>query len=255
MSHYSHSSNNPVGSIITVVYNGADTLERTIKSIIRQTYDAIEYIVVDGGSKDGTHNIINKYRKNIHKFISEPDNGLYDAMNKGMQLATGEYLWFINSGDEVADENILTTIFNQFPKADIYYGDTIITDMQGHEIGLRRLSPPEQLNWKDFRHGMVVSHQSVIVRVNICHPYILKYKYSADYEWVLYALKHSATIINTHLVLSRFLDGGLTKKNILPGLKERFNIMTQYFGLLNTIIHHFPIAFKFINFIVKYKRF
>ena len=245
----------PKVSIITVVFNGEKTLLKTIQSVYNQTYKNIEYIIVDGSSEDGTLKIIEDNRQYIDNFISEPDKGLYDAMNKGLSLATGSYVWFINSGDEIANPEVLSTIFHKLPLADIYYGNTMIIDNNGEEVGWRRLAPPEQLTWKDFRKGMVISHQSIIVKRSVCKHYDLNYKFSADFEWVLYALYNSKEIVNTHQTLSRYLDGGLTKKNIVAGLKERFKIMVKYFGLPSTIFHHIPISINFIIFIVKNKRF
>ncbi len=245
----------PTVSIITVVYNGEKTLLRTIQSITNQTYQNIEYIIIDGFSNDSTLKIIEKNSTHIDKIISEPDQGLYDAMNKGLNVAKGDYVWFINSGDEIAHPEVLSRLFNNPPFGDVYYGNTMIVGNNGEEIGLRRLTPPKKLTWKDFKKGMVISHQSIIIKKSITRPYQLNYKFSADYDWVLYALQKAQTIINTHQTLSRFLEGGLTKKNILPGLKERFKIMVNYFGLVSTIIHHIPISLKFIYFIVKHRRF
>jgi glycosyltransferase involved in cell wall biosynthesis len=245
----------PKVSIITVVYNGFSTLERTIKSVANLNYSNIEYVIVDGASTDGTLDIIKSYSKVITTYLSEPDNGLYDAMNKGMKLATGDYFWFINSGDEVASSNLLNEIFNTGQFADFYYGQTMIVDQNGVEIGLRRLAPKGKLTWKSFKRGMLVSHQSVIVSRTLCTEYSLKYRFSADYEWVLSALRKSKSVVDTNRVLSRYLDGGLTKKNIIPGLRERFAIMIKNYGLLTTLLHHIPISLNFIYFIVKYRRF
>lgn len=245
----------PLISIITITYNAEETLERTILSIIAQNYPAIEYIIIDGASTDGTCEIIRRYNQHITFWMSEPDNGLYDAMNKGLGKASGEYVWFINAGDEVFEPQTLQNIFKESPYADIYYGDTVMTNLQGEVIGSRRLSPPEKLTWKSFRKGMLVSHQSFIAARKLVQPYNLKYRYSADFEWCLVALKNAHNITNTHTTLSRFLDGGITKKNIVPGLKERFRIMIQYYGLLTTLIMHFPIAIKFILFLLRNKRF
>lgn len=242
-------------SIITIVYNGVDTLEKTIKSIVSQQYEAIEYIIVDGGSKDGTVELILQYESLVSKWISEPDEGLYDAMNKGIKMATGDYLWFINSGDEIYAPDTISQIFAQSSKADIYYGDTVMIDAQGQVIGERRLQPPEQLKWTDFKNGMLVSHQSILIARDIASLYNTRYIFSADFEWCLLALKKAETIINTKLIMSRFLDGGLTKQNIVPGLKERFRIMVKYFGLLSTLWHHIPIGIRFVKYIFKNKRF
>lgn len=247
----------PKVSIITIVYNGASTLAKTIESIAAQTYSNIEYIIVDGNSTDGTQALIKKYKNNISSWISEPDNGLYDAMNKGIKLATGDYLWFINSGDEIYAPDTLQKIFNndQEPYADIYYGDTVMIDEKGTVIGERRLQPPAQLSWKDFKNGMLVSHQSILISTKIAELYNLKYQFSADFEWCLKALQKANKIVNTNQILSRFLDGGLTKQNIAPGLKERFYIMSRYFGLIPTIWKHIPIGLRFFSYLIKNKRF
>lgn len=245
----------PTVSIITIVYNGVDTLAKTIQSIARQSYSHIEYIVVDGGSTDGTVDVIKDYGKVVTKWISEPDEGLYDAMNKGIDMATGDYLWFINSGDEIFDRDTLSELFEKNSLADVYYGDTVMVDKDGKVIGERRLQPPYSLCWTDFKKGMLVSHQSIIVSRTIAEKYNTKYRFSADFEWCMVALKKAHSVVNTQLVLSRFLDGGLTKQNIIPGLKERFDIMRRYFGLASTLWHHIPITFRFVTFVIRHKRF
>ncbi|ASB49106.1 glycosyltransferase family 2 protein [Alkalitalea saponilacus] len=245
----------PKVSIITVVYNGAETLERTIKSIAALDYRNLEYIIVDGKSSDDTIEIIRKYEYATSLWISEPDEGLYDAMNKGMSLASGDYLWFINSGDEVSDPQVLSQIFQNFPRADIYYGETMIVDYFGHEIGLRRLRPKKKLKFRDFLNGMLVSHQSVIVSRRVASNYNIRYRLSADFDWVVFAFKSAGVAVNTGMILSRFLEGGLTRQNIFPGLKERFIIMTHYFGFLPALLHHIPISLRFIYYYVKHKRF
>lgn len=245
----------PVISIITIVYNGIDTLEKTIQSIAAQTYPHIQYIIIDGGSKDGTVDLIGRYAQNIDNWVSEPDKGLYDAMNKGIDRATGDYLWFINSGDEIASPHTLSQIFKNEPLADIYYGDTVMIDTDGNELGERRLKPPKALSWRDFRNGMLVSHQSFICKRSIAGHYNLAYRFSADFEWCLLALQKAQSVVNTQMVLSRFLDGGLTKKNIVPGLKERFRIMRAHFGLIPTLFRHIILGIKLVWFIALHKRF
>lgn len=245
----------PRVSIITVVYNGEATLERTILSVKSLNYSNLEYIIIDGASKDGTLDIVERHEEVVSRLISEPDKGLYDAMNKGLDLASGDYVWFINSGDEVADPELLNRIFGINSSADIYYGDTLIVDNNGEEIGHRRLSPPENLTWLDFRKGMLVSHQSIIVARRIAEHYDLQYRFSADFDWVLKALRKAERIVNGKAVFSRFLDGGLTKSNILPGLKERFSIMVRNYGFITTLLSHIPIGLKFLYFLIRYKRF
>jgi len=245
----------PLISIITVVFNGIETLERTIQSVINQTYKNIEFIVVDGGSIDGTQDLIKKHESNISKFISEPDNGLYDAMNKGMEHASGDYFWFINSGDEIAADDTLKKIFENADFADIYYGDTMMIDKNNNLIGNRRLTPPSNLTWKDLRNGMLVSHQSIIVSRKAAEKYDVNYRFSADYQWTVQALKKSQKTVNTRMILSKYLDGGLTKKNIIAGLKERFKIMCKYYGVFSTVFYHIPIGIRFLWFYFLNKRF
>ena len=103
-------------SIVTVVFNGENYLERTIKSIVNQTYKNVEYIIIDGNSKDGTLAIIDKYKENISYWISEPDKGIYDAMNKSLDLITGDFVWFINAGDEIHDNKTIENLIKQSEK-------------------------------------------------------------------------------------------------------------------------------------------
>ncbi|MFC2097906.1 glycosyltransferase family 2 protein [Bacteroidota bacterium] len=236
----------PVVSIITVVYNSEKLIEKTINNIISQTYKNIEYIIIDGASKDKTLDIIRKYEKQIAYWISEPDNGLYDAMNKGLNSATGDYVWFINSGDLIFDKDTLKNVFeNEKSFADIYYGETMNVDDNYKKIGLRRLKAPENLTWKSFRNGMMVCHQSIIINRKITDNYDLQYKRSADYDWVLKALRKTDKIKNTKQILSRYMEGGVSRKTIPGSLKERFNIMTGNYGLLPTILTHVLISIKF----------
>jgi glycosyltransferase involved in cell wall biosynthesis len=249
-------NNHPVISIITVVYNSVDFIEKTILSVINQSYPNVEYLIIDGGSTDGTLNIIAKYKKYIDVLISEPDRGLYDAMNKGIALAKGDYLWFINSGDEVYDLNVLDNVFRGKNKyADFYYGETEIIDTEGKTIGLRRHRAPRKLSWRTFIWGMKVSHQSMIVKRNIAGLYDLQYRFSADFDWTVKALKKAKSIENTQLILSKFMDGGMTKKNLKSGLKERFRIMKKSYGLIPTVLTHTILAVKLTVFYLVNKRY
>lgn len=246
----------PRVSVITVIYNGEAFLERTIQSVINQTYPAIEYIIIDGGSKDGTVAIIQKYQHNIAYWVSEPDRGLYDAMNKGLAVATGEYVLFLNAGDTFFDNHTLQNVFIHWqPNVDIFYGETLIVDDKGSIIGNRRLKAPENLTWKSFRDGMLVCHQSIIIRRSITKPYNLKYRIASDFDWVLNALKNASVIVNTHIYISRFVDGGLNKQKIPRALLERFIIMSKNYGFFATFFRHFIIGLRFLIFWWKEKRF
>lgn len=242
-------------SIVTITYNASATLERTIRSVEKQDYDNIEYIIVDGASTDGTLDIVKSHSAHVSQYISEPDNGLYYAMNKGLALATGDYIWFVNAGDEIATPTTVSQMMTLAQNADVLYGDTVMTNSDGEEIGTRRLTPPQKLTWKSFKRGMLVSHQSFIAHRSICPYYDTQYRFSADIDWCIKILKQSNNIVNTQLTLSRFLDGGITKQNIVAGLKERFKIMTIHYGLFSTILNHIPITLKFFYFWITKGRF
>lgn len=240
---------NPVFSIITVSYNAADHIESTILSIAGQTYDKIEYIIIDGDSTDETVNIIKKHEQHISYWVSEPDNGLYDAMNKGLQKATGDYVWFMNAGDCIYDRNtvdgIVALLSESEKKPEIIYGETAIIDKKGMVIRQRRLKAPEKLTWKSFKMGMLVSHQSFIARRETAPLFDTDYRYSADVDWCIKCLKQAMVISNTHLILSKYLDEGLTTANRKASLRERYDIMCKYYGKLPTMIRHIWFGIRF----------
>lgn len=160
-----HNRPTPKFSVITVTYNAEAVLEDTIQSVISQTYHHVEYIIVDGASKDQTLAIAERYRDHITRIVSEPDKGLYDAMNKGIGLATGDYLCFLNAGDSFHEDDTLqqmvhTLSGNELP--DVMYGETALVDKEGHFRRMRRLSAPEVLTWKSFKQGMLVCHQAFL---------------------------------------------------------------------------------------------
>lgn len=240
------SERQPTVSIITITYNAAGTLERTIASVECQDYAAIEYIVVDGASTDGTMEIVGRHVATVSKYVSEPDDGLYFAMNKGLEMATGDYVWFLNSGDELRENDIVSRMIEAGDRdTDVFYGDTVITKMDGSEVGKRRLTPPKVLTAESFRDGMLVCHQAFVARRTLCPMYNTRYRLSADYEWCLKILEKSRNTVNTGLTLVRFLDGGVTKQNIPTALRERFMIMCEHFGVLSTVARHVPIAVRF----------
>jgi glycosyltransferase involved in cell wall biosynthesis len=179
----------PVLSVITVVYNNVEDIERTIQSVVNQTYPSIEYIIIDGNSTDGTKEKINKYATRLSKFISEKDNGIYDAMNKGLALATGDYVLFMNSGDEIYALDTVEKVFDSAPEADIYYGETEMYDSYRNNLGRRRHQIPEIFTWRSFRYGMNISHQAIYIRRALTEPYDLNYNLSSDIDWIIRAEK------------------------------------------------------------------
>jgi glycosyltransferase involved in cell wall biosynthesis len=233
----------PKFSIITVTYNAGKVLEDTIQSVVFQTYRNVEYIIVDGGSKDNTLEIAEKYRDRISKVISEPDKGLYDAMNKGIRLATGDYLCFLNAGDELHENETLQKLVHTLKGKelpDVIYGETAIVDEEGHFLHMRRLSAPDTLTWKSFKQGMLVCHQAFIARreLAINDLYDLRYRFSADFDWCIRIMKKAKCLHNTRLTLIDYLNEGMTTRNHKASLKERFRIMAKHYGWLSTIAHH-----------------
>lgn len=241
--------NSPKFTIITITFNAARWLERTVVSILSQSYPNIEYLIIDGGSKDGTVDIIKQYAPGIAYWISEPDKGLYDAMNKGLKQATGDYVWFINAGDTLQSaatvQRIAMKIGKRSSLPDVIYGETSIVDAEGKPLGMRRLKAPKQLSWKSFRMGMLVCHQSFIAKRTIAPEYDLHYRLSADYDWCIRCLKQAKSIYNTKMILSNYLEEGLSTQQRKASLKERYEVMCKYYGKFATIILHGWFALRF----------
>src|SRR5690606_29182389 len=194
----------PILSVITVVYNDKKNIERTLLSVLQQSYPHIEYIIVDGASTDGTLEIINSHKEKISNLISEPDKGIYDAMNKAMKLATGKYLIFMNSGDVFYESETVEKVFATATDADIYYGETEMINDQLQSLGRRRHKVPEVFTLKSFKYGMSISHQAIYVKRILAEPYDSKYKLSADIDWILKIVKKSNHIVNTHLYVAKY---------------------------------------------------
>lgn len=244
----------PKLSVITIVYNNVRDIERTMLSVLNQTYPNIEYIIIDGDSTDGTREIIEKYSKKLAKFVSEEDKGIYDAMNKGLALATGDYVLFMNSGDEIYDAETVSQVFDTAPGADIYYGETEMYNDNWESLGQRRHQAPDTFDWHSFKHGMCISHQAIYVKRSLAVSYDLRYKYSADIDWIIRAAKNASSIVNTNIYVAKYLVGGMSKQKHWASLKERFRIFTKYYGLIPNVINHFWIAMNIAQYFVRHGR-
>lgn len=238
-------------TIITCTYNAADVLSRTLDSIGSQTWPAVEHLIIDGASKDATPQMAREYagRGGEHqvRVISEPDGGLYDAMNKGLALATGDYVVFINAGDSLSAPDTLNRVaalVSDDVCPAVVYGDTDIVDIDGRYLRHRHLSVPERLSWRSFRRGMLVCHQAFYVRSDIARSvtYNLKYRYSADVDWCIRVMKKAAKehseLRNVHAVVAHYLDGGMSVANHRTSLKERFRVMCRHYGVVSTVMMH-----------------
>ena len=233
-------------SIITITFNAEKELPPTLDSVSRQTFHDFEYLIIDGKSGDNTVKIAqgSGIRMTI---ISEPDKGLYDAMNKGMRKAKGKYLIFLNAGDafhspETLSEIATTAEANGYP--DIVYGQTQLVNSSHEFVGMRHLSAPKHLTFKSFSRGMLVCHQAFVAKREIAEPYNLRYRFSADYEWCLRCLKKMKSSAYTGTTLIDYLTDGLTEKNHKASLKERYRIMCDYYGTVPTIIRHIGFFFR-----------
>lgn len=273
----------PVLSIITVTFNCRDLLPRTLESVQEQSFPGIEHVIVDGASTDGTLDLIRAHADRLGSWVSEPDKGIYDAMNKGLHMARGEYVLFLNAGDTFFSKDTVGEVFassagpvgsagsknapgpenapgsenmagsegsagsTRAARPDIYYGQTKIVDAHGRIVGDRRLRAPEQLNWKSFRYGMLVCHQSFIVRRELAPEYDLTWRICADIDWCIRCMKAARTIHNTHRYISCFLEGGFSRQQQRKAWRERFAIMRNHYGLGSTLLSHLYIIFRFLR--------
>ena len=241
-------------SIITVTYNAASVLKRTLDSVKAQSWQQIEHLIIDGASKDETVSMAETYKAQCPYevvILSEPDKGLYDAMNKGLRLATGDYLVFLNAGDTLHAADTLETIVRSAqPLPGVLYGDTAITDEQGNFLHLRRLRPPKKLSWKSFRQGMLVCHQAFYALTDIAKdlPYDPRYRYSADVDWCIRVMKEAQKrqlpLVNTQAILADYQEEGQTTIHHRVSLKERFDVMRRHYGLFTTVIMHVWFVFR-----------
>lgn len=238
----------PVLSVITIVYNNVKHIERTLLSVIHQTYSDIEFIVIDGASNDGTIAVLEKYKNHFSEFISEPDRGIYDAMNKGLALAKGDYVIFMNSGDEFYEPQTVAQVFLTQAFADVYYGETEMLDEQLKSQGKRRHEVPKNLNLQSFKYGMSVSHQAIYIKRSLTKPYNPQYQLSADIDWILDALSKAKTVVNTNRYVAKYLMGGMSKKRHRQSLIERYHIFKKYYGFFPNLLNHGVIAVRLLTY-------
>lgn len=240
----------PLFSIITVTYNAAQTVGRTLASIAAQTFADYECIVVDGASTDNTVDIIKASNIKQLSFSSKPDSGIYDAMNKGLGRALGDYVIFLNAGDAFHSPDTLRLLAkavkdNDFPG--VVYGQTNIVDANGAYIGERHLRAPQTLTLNSFKDGMVVCHQAFVALRKITGPFDLKYRFSADVDWCIRCLQHSKRNVYVDEVIIDYLNEGATTRNRFKSLRERYRIMCYYYGAVNTTLRHFKFIPRFIK--------
>jgi glycosyltransferase involved in cell wall biosynthesis len=221
----------PLVSIVTVVFNGEKTLEQAILSVLNQEYGNVEYIVVDGGSTDGTFDIIRKYDERIDYWISEPDNGIYDAMNKGIELSQGEMIGTLNADDYYQPDAVSEVVkawTRDRPQGIIYGQNYVIMD----DIGLRYRNYARLSFWK----GMPVCHQAMFVHRKVYESvgkYDLTYKITADLDFLLRAINKGVELLAVDKFLVNFRSTGMSTDNTYRLLEEIRTILKHHFGLFS----------------------
>ena len=220
----------PKVSIITVVYNGIEFLEETIKSVISQTYPNIEYIIVDGGSKDGTLDIIKKYEAHISKWISEPDKGIYDAMNKGIDLATGDWQNFLNAGDSFVDNNVLEKIFTtNLENITLVYGDIIAIRENGQKLNVNAIELKDD---NSIKKGMKVCHQAIFYNKNIMIKYDDKLRLKSEWKHLIeITRKENFSPKKFNFPIVYYSVGGLGAHQLKLNQKEYRDVFLKMYGI------------------------
>ena len=238
---------NPVFSIITVVYNRKEDIAYTLESVTNQSYPHIDYIVIDGNSSDGTKSIISKNQEKIQTYVSEDDKGIYDAMNKGLSKAKGQYILFLNGGDSLYDTNTLQDIVDRMNECqiidpDIIYGECMLVNRNRQPFmtrsEYRNQILPKSLDYFSFRLGTNVSHQAFIVKKELCKFYNLDYRWASDIDWMLNCLKKAKTNVLYNGIICNFVIGDSSEKHKVSSLLERFKIMRKHYGLFKTLVSH-----------------
>ena len=243
-------------TIVTCTFNAEHELQRTLDSVFHQSYADVEHLILDGLSSDRSVEMAQTYKlrsdeaRTGHEVVvcSERDSGLYDAMNKGIARATGDYIVFLNAGDTFPSEATLEHIAHSIGDGEalpgVIYGDTDIVNDEGRFLRHRRLHPSAKLTWRSFRNGMLVCHQAFYALTTLAkdNPYNLNYRFSADVDWCIRVMKEAERrhlmLKNVDEVVVNYLDGGMTEKNHRASLRERFSVMRRHYGLPLTLIMH-----------------
>lgn len=236
---------NPLITIVTITYNAAKVLRPTMDSVHGQSFRNFEHLIIDGASTDSTLEIARQYQD--ARILSEKDHGLYDAMNKGLQMARGKYIIFLNAGDSFHSSDTLAKYADAAQQdADIIYADTVIVDDKRRILRPRHHSAPVRLDKKSFSAGMLVCHQAFMVKRELAPVYDLQYRFSADYDWTIKCIEASNPDSNKNLnmIAIDYLSEGTTDKNRIASLRERYRIMSHHYGALRTFLLHIGFIFR-----------
>jgi len=236
-------------SVVTVVYNNAKTVEEAILSVLEQTYKNIEYIVIDGGSTDGTLEILHKYKGKIAILVSEKDNGIYDAMNKGVKLATGDLIYFLNSDDKFYDKTVVEDVVKvaeQNKHIDFFYGGVVCKNIfrgESENVFLKRISDFKIKLGQNIKQQSLFACRTAFTQVGLFVP---KYKVSADYEWECRLVKANKKGLFVRRIIAVYAQTGFSSKGSWSQYIEKYNIIRMHFGLLYGVTFYLRSIFKYL---------
>lgn len=230
-------------SVVTVCYNSESVIEKTIQSVVNQSFDDFEYIIIDGASTDETLKIIEKYKNKITKVVSEKDKGIYDAMNKGIANASGEYIIFLNADDVFLHENVLKLAAEKMTdKKDLYFGDLVFLEKSTGKINNRRQN---NVNYIYLCGGMLF-HPTIFAAKTLFEKvgnFDTQYRIVADYDWIIRALvKNKASCKYLDMPITIFAEGegaSSNPKNQEFHKKERKEVQHKYFSPLMITVSNF----------------
>lgn len=242
----------PLISIITVTYNAEKYIEKTIKSVISQTYKNIEYIIIDGVSVDNTLKIIKKYQENISFWCSEKDNGIYNAMNKGISKSHGELLYFLNADDYLLDKDVIKKVANVYREnreLDLIYGNVIVKSESSNFQYIKG----GEITFKSLSKGNMPPHQATFIKNNLIKRYGFneKYKICADFDLFVKCFRDSYHSKYIDLNIACFREGGVSTTNTIKLLNEKKIIIKHSFGIKCYILFLFIIKVTQIRLLIK----
>lgn len=229
----------PLVSVITVCFNAAGTIQATLDSVRAQTWRPVESVVVDGASKDGTQDIVARYDDVTGSVVSEPDRGIYDAMNKGVERATGEYVFFLNADDRFADPGVLADVvayLTAHPETDVLCGNALYDD--GHQRERRRFNwvTPSNLLYGNLCHQAVFARRALFESVG---SFDLAFPIVADYDWLLRVFRSGAVTRYIDRDVAVFFSGGMHSRSLEKLQREKRQVQSRYAGPLAFSIGHF----------------
>lgn len=234
---------NPITfTIVTVTYNAASCVERTMQSVLAQTYPHVEYLVIDGGSSDGTPDVIRRYASRLTNWISEPDRGIYDAMNKGIRMATGDYLLFLNADDTLSGPDVLQRVADALADEaasmpDVVYGSWRVET----SYGVYHREPGDIMR---LRSQWVISHQATFVRVSLLkqRPFDLQYRLCADYDMLSDFMMQGRRFLRVGVEIAGGpVDSGASFRNFAASKREHYRISRRH-GCGNRLATEWVIA-------------